>query len=399
MIESPVLSLGIIFILGFFFSRLIKKLKIPTITAYIILGILLSPHLFNLISESFFESSGFFSNIVLGMIAFSLGEGFSLRTFRAVGRAVTGISIAASVIPWIFVTFVFWFIFRQPFYIALIMGAIASATDPATTVAVTQEYKSKGEFTDTLLGIVAIDDAWALIIFGFSLAFAGSFVNGSTKFAVVFKDLLKAFIEIGGSILLGTIIALLFNRFCRLIHTSKDRLIYTFGFLLFCAGCAVIFNLSVILACMIFGAVLANTNRTSFDYFDSLREIDAPLYLIFFVFAGASLKLDMFMKVLALTLAYVVVRSVGKTIGALFGARVVNASPAIKKYMGLALLPQAGVALGCALVAKHTIGGVWGDLILSVAIAATVIFELAGPWVTKLSLVRAGDIVPEEENA
>jgi len=397
MIESTVLSLGIIFILGFFFSRLIKKLKIPTITAYIILGILLSPNLFNLISEKFFESSGFFTNIVLGMIAFSLGEGFSLRTFKEVGKAVTGISITASIIPWIFVTIVFWFVFKQPFYIALIMGAIASATDPATTVAVTQEYKSKGEFTDTLLGIVAIDDAWALIIFGLSLSLAGSFVNGAANLAGVYKDFLKAFFEIGGSILLGAIIALLFNKLCRFIYTTKDRLIYTFGFLLLCAGSAIIFNLSVILSCMIFGTVLANTNRTSFDYFDSLREIDAPLYLLFFVLAGASLKLDMFMRVSVLTLAFILLRSLGKTSGAFFGARIVGASAAIKKYMGLALLPQAGVALGCALVAKHTIGGVWGDLVLSVTIAATVIFELVGPWITKLSLVRAGDISAEEE--
>ena len=392
MATNPILSLAIIFILSFFASRLTRKLKIPTITAYVILGILLSPNLLNLISQKFLATSDFFSQIVLGMIAFSLGESFSLRTLRRVGRAVISISISASLLPCLLVTVVLWLVFKQPFYIALVFGAIASATAPAVVVMVTQEYKAKGDFTDTLLGVVAIDDAWALMIFGLSLSLAVSFINGNGSTLDIVKDLTKASIEIGGAFLLGGIVAFVFDKLSGFINTRKERLIYTFGFLFLTIGLAISLNFSVLLSCMVFGAILTNINKESFQFFSSLREIDAPLYLIFFVLAGASLNISVLCAALALTAGYIAFRTIGKIIGASLGARFVGASGTIRKYMGLALIPQAGVALACALIAKHAIGGIWGDRILTITIASTVIFELIGPWVTKYSLVKAGEI-------
>jgi len=392
MINNPILSLAVIFILSFFASRLTKKLKVPTITAYVVLGILLSPNLFNLISKEFLATSDFFSQIVLGMIAFSLGESFSLSTLRRVGKAVTGISISASLFPWFLVTLAVWILFKQPFYIALVFGSIAAATAPAAVVMVTQEYKSKGDFTDTLLGVVAIDDAWAMIIFGLSLSIAKTFIIGNGSTIGILKDLLRASLEIGGSFLLGGLIVITFNKLAGFINTMKERLIYTFGFLSLVIGLAIAFNFSVLLSCMFFGALLANTNKESFQFFDSLREIDAPLYLIFFVLAGASLKISVLGTSVILTLGYIVFRTFGKIAGAYIGARVVDASSSIKKYMGLALIPQAGVALACALIAKHAIGGIWGDTILTITIASTVVFELIGPWATKRSLAMAGEI-------
>ncbi len=392
MIDNPILSLAVIFILSFFASRLTKKLKIPTITAYVVLGILLSPNLLNLISEKFMATSDFFSQIVLGMIAFSLGESFSLSTLRRVGRAVTGISISASLCPWFLVTLAAWMIFRQPFYIALVFGAIAAATAPAAVVMVTQEYKSRGDFTDTLLGVVAIDDAWALIIFGLSLSVAKTFVTGNGNTIGILRDLLKTSMEIGGSFALGGVVAFVFNKLSGFINTMKERLIYTFGFLSLVIGLSISFNFSVLLSCMFFGALLANINKESFQFFNSLREIDVPLYLIFFVLAGASLKVSVLGTSVVLTLGYIAFRTVGKIAGSFIGAKVVDASSNIKKYMGLALIPQAGVALACALIAKHAIGGIWGDTILTITIASTVIFELIGPWATKYSLAKAGEI-------
>ena len=392
MINNPILSLAVIFILSFFASRVTKKLKVPTVTAYVVLGILLSPNLLNLISKDLLSTSDFFSQVVLGIIAFSLGESFSLSTLRRVGRAVTGISISASLFPWALVTFSVWMIFKQPFYIALIFGAISAATAPASVVMVTQEYKSRGEFTDTLLGVVAIDDAWGLVIFGLSLSVAKTFLIGNGSTIGILKDLIMALMEIGGSFVLGGIVALIFNKLSRLINTMKERLIYTFGFLSLVIGLAISFNFSVLLSCMFFGALLANTNKESFQFFDSLREIDAPLYLIFFVLVGASLKVSVLGVSVGLTIGYIVLRTLGKVIGAFIGAKVVGASSSIKRYMGLALIPQAGVALACALIAKHAIGGIWGDTILTITIASTVIFELVGPWVTKHSLIMAGEI-------
>jgi Kef-type K+ transport system membrane component KefB len=395
MANNPILSLGIVFILSFFFSRLAKKLKIPTITAYVLLGIILSPNLLNLISRDFLAASDFFSNIVLGMIAFSLGESFSLGSLRRVGRAVTSISISASVVPWLLVTVAMWLLFNQPFYIALIFGAVSAATAPAAVVMVVQEYKSKGDFTDTLLGVVAIDDAWALIIFGLSLALAKTFIHGNSRAAEIARDLLKAAFEIGGSFILGGAVAMLFNRIAHFVNTMKERLIFTFGFLSLLIGLAVMCKLSILLSCMFFGAVLVNTGKENFQFFNSLREIDAPLYLIFFVLAGASLKLAVLGAAVGCTLGFILVRTIGKIGGAFFGAKIAGAPSSLQKYMGFALTPQAGVALACALIAKHAIGGYFGDTILTITIAATVVFELIGPWATRFSLLKAGDIKEE----
>lgn len=393
MSNNPILSLAVIFILGFFASRLTKKLKIPTITAYVVLGILLSPGVFNLLSIDLLLASEVISSIVLGIIAFSLGENFSLDTLRRVGRAVTGISITAAIVPWFFVAFTLWALFGQPFYIALIFGAIASATDPAAVVMVTQEYKSKGDFTDTLLGIVAIDDAWALMIFGLSLALANSFMHDNGHLAGVLKDIASAVGKILSSLAIGAVAGIIFNKLTGFVSTPKNRLIYTLGFLFFVIGSALSFDLSILLSCMTFGATIINTNKLSFEFFSSLREIDSPLYLIFFVLAGASLRIDVLGAVAFLTIGYILFRVVGKMVGALLGARLVDASPMIKKYMGLALIPQAGVALACALIAKQAVGYPWGDRILTVTVASTVVFELIGPWVTKRSLVKAGEIL------
>ncbi len=392
MTSNPILSLAIVFILGFFSSRITKKLKIPTITAYVMLGILLSPEVLNLLSEEMLSTSDFFSNIVLGIIAFSLGESFSLDTLRRVGRAVTGISITAAIMPWFLVTVAFWLFFKQPFYIALVFGAIASATAPAAVVMVTQEYKSRGDFTDTLLGVVAIDDAWALIIFGLSLAFASSFIHDNGHLAGILKDLFRAIIEIFGSLAIGVVVALIFNKLSHFVKTAKERLIFVLGFLFLAIGSAILLHFSVLLSCIAFGATLINTNKLSFEFFNSLRDIDSPLYLIFFVLAGASLKINILAAAIMLALGYIALRTAGKIAGGALGSKIVDASPSIRKYMGMALIPQAGVALACALIAKQTIGGHWGEKILTITIASTVVFELVGPWITKFSLIKAGEI-------
>ncbi|UCC94364.1 MAG: cation:proton antiporter [Candidatus Omnitrophota bacterium] len=392
IIHNPIFSLGVVFILSFFSARLTRKFRIPTITAYVALGILLSPDVFNLVSAKLFSASEFFSKVVLGIIAFSLGESFSLGTLRRVGKAVIGISISDSLFPWLLVVLATWLIFQQPFYIAFVLGAIAAATAPAAVVMVIQEYRSRGEFTDTLLGVVAIDDAWALIIFSLSLSLAQSLIDGVSSISDIVMDLSRVLLQIGGSFLLGGIGALIFNKLSHFIANVKERLIYTLGFLFLVISLASALNFSVLLSCMVFGAVLININKMNADFFNSLREIDSPLYIIFFVLAGASLKITVLGAALALTVGFIIFRTAGKIIGAFVGARVTASSSPIKKYMGLALTPQAGVALACALLAKYKLGEPWGDVILTVTVATTVIFELIGPLATKFALFKAGEV-------
>ncbi|MCF7870764.1 MAG: cation:proton antiporter [Candidatus Omnitrophica bacterium] len=395
MFNDPILSLAVIFIVGFFLSKIVSKLKVPTITTYVLLGIVLSPNLLGVISPRILNASDIFSNVVLGIIAFSLGKSLSFDIFKQIGKPVIVISLTASLIPWVLVASFLWIVFNQPFAVALVFGAIAAATDPATTVAVTQEYRSKGGFTDTLLGIVAVDDLWALIIFGFSFALAQASSIQSVNSFPVFKELLIALIEIGGSLLIGVLVALIFNFFLRFVRNARDRLIYTLGFLFLAVGLAIVFKMSILLACMFFGAFFVNANQASSYIFETVNDITPPLYLIFFVLAGAQLKLDVFIATISLIAAIFILRILGKIVGSFFGAKLTRSPANIQKYMGMALLPQAGVALGCALVVKHHLNSSWGDLILTATVGTTVFFELLGPLTTKLSLVKAENITEE----
>ncbi len=395
MFTDPILSLALIFIAGFFLSKIAEKLKIPTITTYVILGILLSPNLLGVISPKILAASDIFSNVVLGIIAFSLGRSLSVDIFRQIGKAVIAISLSASVIPWVLVALVLWLVFKQPLAVALVFGSIAAATDPATTVAVSQEYRSKGVFTNTLLGVVAVDDLWALILFGFSFALAQASFLQTAGSSLVFKELLIAFGEIGGSLLIGIIVALIFNFFLKIVRSPRDRLIYSLGFLLLAIGLAIYLKMSILLTAMFFGVFFVNTNKTHHYVFETVNNVTPPLYLVFFVLAGAQLKFQMLSTVIVLIAAIFILRIVGKVVGAFIGAKCTGSSSLIQKYMGIALLPQAGVALGCALVAKHHLNNNWGDLILTTTVGTTVFFELLGPLVTRFSLIKAGNITEE----
>lgn len=386
-----ILSLGFILLAGLFASKLIRRLKLPTVTAYLLLGILIGPSLLNLVSSGILRASGLITNVVLGFIAFSLGQNFLIATFRRIGRPVLWISILEATGAWILVTFVFLIVLKQPLYIALLFGAIASATAPATTMMVIREYKAKGSFTDTLLGVVAIDDAWCLIIFAVSLAISKAIVIHHPSNAFLFQVISRSFLEILGAFALGGLSAVLLAYLSRYAVTPMDMLVYTLGFILLNTGLALYFNISVLLTNMLLGAVLVNVHKVSFKFFDTLRAIDSPIYLIFFVLAGANLELGLIGKLGVLGGTYMLFRSIGKIGGAMLGGYISHAPSRITKYIGLGLLPQAGVALGVALVAKSSFPQV-GNLIFSVIVATTVVYELVGPLLTKFALKRAGEI-------
>jgi len=395
-------SLGIILLAGLLSAKLIRKLKIPTITAYLLLGIAIGPTLFNLVSPGILQSSGLISNIVLSFIAFSLGQNFSMERFRRIGKSILYISIGEVIGAWVVVTLCIWLIAKQPFYIALIFGAIAPATAPAAIVMVTREYKARGTFTDTLLGVVAIDDAWGIILFAFCLAIAKSMAGAHGLVTdTVFAGVLQAGIEIVGALILGGVLALILSKLSKYITNASDLLIYTLGFILLTAGLALHFGLSVLLANMFLAAVLVNINKTSFKFFDVLRSVDSPFYLLFFVLAGVNLLINdaTFLGFIGvLGLIYIFSRLPGEMIGASLGAHAAKAQSNVKKFIGLGLAPQAGVALGLALIAKSTfvaeINGVSiGSIIFSTIVLTTVFYELIGPLCTKIALKKAGDIL------
>lgn len=389
---NTILGLGFILFAGLLSAKLIKKIKLPAVTAYLLLGIFIGPSLLKLVPERILGASGLISNIVLGIIAFGIGQNFSRYHLRRIGKTVVWISVLEACGAWILVTSVFYLILKQPFYLSLLFGAIASATAPAATVMVIREYRAKGNFTDTLLGVVAIDDAWCLIIFAISLAISQAIYAHNLAAFFLAKVFFSSLLSIFGAFILGAFLAMVLSIFYRFVRTPTELLILTLGIVFLNIGIAIWLNLSVLLANMFLGAVLVNLNRYSFKFFDSLKVIDSPLFLLFFVLAGASLEINILGKLSIIGLSYLIFRVVGKVIGARLGAKISNATTSVKKYLGFGLIPQAGVALGCALVAKSDFPQV-GNMIFTTIVATTVIYELIGPLCTKYALRKAGDII------
>jgi len=382
---NTILNLGLILLLGLLAERLIQKIKLPTVTAFIIAGIFIGPSLLNLINPQLIASSGLISNIALGIIAFSLGESFLFSSFKEIGRAVFYISIAAALLPAVLVTLGLHFLFNQPLSIALLFGAISSATAPAATLMVVREYKAKGNLTNTLLGVVAIDDAWCLIIFSLAFAFSRDILQSEAVNPSWLKVIYPFVKEIILVAILGSASAVLCTFASRYIKLKSDLLIYILGFLLLNTGLALYCHLSLLLTNIVFGAVLVNLSPTSFKFFDLIKSIDAPLYLIFFILAGANLEIALLQGIVLMVISFIVLRSLGKLAGAYLGGYLSQAEDKIRKYLGWGLLPQAGVAIGLALIVKEELPQV-GNILFPTIIAATVFYEIAGPIFTRYAI-------------
>jgi NhaP-type Na+/H+ or K+/H+ antiporter len=358
------------------------------VTAFILVGILLGPSLLNMVNDQLIASSGLISNIALGIIAFNLGETFLFSSFRTIGKPVIYISLTAALLPWLLVTVGLHFLLEQPLSLAILFGAISSATAPAATLMVIREYRARGNFTHTLLGVVAIDDAWCLIVFALSFAFSQDALLGTGNTPPLLTVLFPFVREIVLAVILGGILAFICHFLAGSIKVKSDLLIYLLGFLLLTTGLALYFRLSLLLANIIFGTVLINLSPTSFKFFDLIKTIDAPLYLLFFILAGANLEFAFLHGVVLIVLLFIVLRSLGKISGAFLGGYLCHAEPRIRKYLGWALLPQAGVAIGLALIVKESFPSV-GNLLFSTIITTTVFYEIAGPLFTRYALVAS----------
>ncbi|MFH2137759.1 MAG: cation:proton antiporter [Candidatus Omnitrophota bacterium] len=385
---NVLLGLSLVFLLGLFASKVGSKLKTPAITAYLVVGILIGPYALRFVPESVLNASGFISNLALSLIAFSIGQNFSLQVFRQIGKQVMWISVLAAFGAWFFVVLGIKLL-GFPSYVALLFGAIATATAPAALIMVVRQYKAKGKFTDILMGVVAIDDAWGLIVFSVCIAFARKihFNNASSVSEVIFSSLR----EIGGAFLLGIFVGAIFKITVKYIRNSRDLLIFTMGLIMLTAGLALHFHLSVLLSCMMLATMIANIHKESFRFFEIVQNIDWPIYLLFFVLAGANLEIDLLAKISGIGAVYLIFRTAGKIIGTYFGAIFSGADPEVKKYMGVAQMPQAGVALGMALIAKSTFPEL-GSMIFTTVAATTIIYEIIGPFFVKLALHKAGQM-------
>lgn len=389
MINLNIFSyLAIAIILGLLSSKVMDKVKFPHVTGYIIIGLIAGPYVLNIIHLDAIESFSIIPDIALGLIAFSIGSEFKLSFLKIVGKSPVIIAFFEAVCAVLLVDLVLILTGNDvPF--SLVLGAIAAATAPAATLMVVRQYKAKGPVTSTLLPVVALDDAVALICFGISVALAKS-IN-ATENVSVFYTLLEPLAEIFGSLIFGAICGVVLKILTSWFTGQGNRLTLALAFVFLCIGVSLLLNLSSLLVCMAMGAVFTNISKYSEETFKYIENITHPIYLLFFFISGAELDVTILPTVGVVGIIYIIFRVAGKVLGTAIGASISKTEPVVKKYLGYTLIPQAGVAIGLAGMAT-TIVPEYGAKIQAIILCATIIYELVGPLVTKIALTKAGEI-------
>lgn len=380
--------LALLLFAGLFFGRAVKFIKLPNVTGYLIGGLLIGPYCLGLLPLNLMENLNIVSEAALGFIAFTIGGEFKFSYLKKVGTAPIIIAFFEAAMATTFVVITL-LSFGIDLSLALLLGAIAAATAPAATVMVVNQYKAKGPVTDTLLSVVAIDDAAALILYGFASAIVSTMINPSETSMLI--SLLEPLFEIIGSLAIGFILALAFAWLLKYFKKGSNRLILSCAFILLGTGIATTLNLSGLLLCMGMGATLVNVSSSIPEIMKQVDGFTPPLFVMFFVASGAELNIGILPQIGMIGVIYVITRVVGKVLGAYFGSVIGKAGDTVKKYIGFTLVPQAGVAIGLSLIAAQQLPQ-YGDTIRAVILCATLIYELIGPAITKIALTKAGEI-------
>ncbi|MBQ9112923.1 MAG: cation:proton antiporter [Clostridia bacterium] len=411
---EALLSLSVSLFVGLMLSRLAKLAKLPAVTAYLVAGILVGPYVLGAFGV---EGLGFtsmdnihtyslLSDVALGFIAFSIGNEFRLSQLKKTGKQATVIGIFQAVFTTLLVDAILIGVhFLMPDKLslpaAIVLGAVASATAPAATLMVVRQYKAKGPLTDLLLPIVALDDAVGLVLFAISFGIAKA-MTSSAGISVV-SVLVEPLLEVVLSLVLGAVMGLLFSFFEKFFHSRSKRLSMSVTFVFLTVALSMLkfeiggvhIAFSSLLVCMMLGTVFCNVCDFSEELMDRVDRWTAPLFILFFVISGAELELSVFtdIAIVVIGLVYILARSAGKYLGASISSRAVKCEKNIVKYLGITLLPQAGVALGMAIKAQTL--GADGAIVANITLFAVLIYELIGPMLTKISLLKAGEIRPE----
>ena len=407
------LSLSIALFSGLMLSRLAKLVQLPAVTAYLVAGVLIGPFCLGAFgvdgigftSMENIESLSIISDVALGFIAFSIGNEFRLSELKHIGKQATVIGISQAVFTTLVVDAALiglHFIIpdKLPLEAAIVLGAVASATAPAATLMVVRQYKAKGPVTSTLLPVVALDDAVGLVLFSVSFGIAKAISAGS---ASIVSIICEPIIEVVLSIALGAAMGYIFT-FCeRFFHSRSKRLSMTVAFVFVTVAISMMsftiggvhIAFSPLLSCMMLGTIFCNICDFSAELMDRLDRWTAPMFILFFVLSGAELDLLVFsdLMIVLIGVVYIVFRCLGKYFGASLSSALSGAPETTKKYLGITLFPQAGVALGMALKAEAL--GPVGAIVANITLFSVLIYELVGPFLTKIALTKAGEIDEE----
>ena len=386
---SILFPIGLMLVCGLLFGRLAKKISLPNVTGYLVAGLVLGPYVLGIVSKDMASSLSMVSEMALGFIALSIGAEFKLSYFKEVGAAPVVIAILEGLLASACVTGGL-LLLGNDVKLALVLGAIASATAPAATIMVIRQYNAKGPVTKTLLSVVALDDAVALIAFGFAVAIATALsgVGGSVVSAI-----LEPFKELGLSIVVGAFFAFAMKIPLRFFKKQSNRLCAIVGFVFLTSAISTKLGASSLLSCMIFGALLANISKDADEVFGISDTVTPPIFMLFFVVSGAQLDVTLIPKIGVIGVAYMLLRVAGKIGGATLGSAIMKADRKVTKYLGWTLVPQAGVAIGLTLVADRVVPE-FAPQIRAVVLCGTLIYELTGPVISKIALTKAGEIEP-----
>ncbi len=382
MSAQVIISLAIILIAGFLMTRITKKLRLPNVTGYIISGVLIGPYVLNLIPEIIVERMDFVTDAALAFIAFGVGKYFKLSQLRKSGAKIFIITAFEALTAALLITLVMIFVFHLSVPFALLLGAIGSATAPASTIMTIRQYKAKGEFVNTILQVVALDDAVALLAFSICAAVAQAMESqGRMDITVVLVPILVNMAAIGLGVGGGFLLNKLINE-----HRSQDHRLVLVIAIIFClTGFCSAFNVSPLLSCMVLGTVYINVSGNK-ALFKQVNNFTPPLLLLFFVLSGMRMNVPALATAGVIGIAYFFVRILGKYAGAYIGARVSGASMEIRRFLGLALVPQAGVSIGLAVLGQRILPYESGVLLSTIILSSGVLYEMVGPACAKLSL-------------
>ena len=413
---ETLLSISLALAAGLLVSRITKKLGLPAVTAYLVAGILIGPYVLGRIgvdglgftSLEQVKSLDILSEVALGFIAFAIGNEFRLSQLKQTGKQATVIAFVQALVATIFVDIALiglHFILgdKLPLPVAITLGAIATATAPAATLMVVRQYKAKGPLTDILLPIVALDDAIGLVVFAISFGIARAIENGHFDLISI---IVEPLLEIVLSLVLGALAGALLTFIERFFHSNTKRLCISITFVMLTVALSMMhfdiggvhIGFSSLLVCMMLGTIFCNLCDYSEEIMGKTDRWTAPLFVLFFVLSGAELELGVFtdLAIVGIGLVYILTRSAGKYLGARWSAKGVHCDESISKYLGVTLLPQAGVALGMSITAAQQLPE-GGALVRNISLFAVLVYELIGPLLTKIALTKAGDIVPKTE--
>ena len=414
---STLLSVSIALLGGLLMTRLFKPLKLPSVTAYLIAGVLIGPYCLGQLgvhglgfdSMEAVHALKLVSDVALGFIAFSIGSEFRMEDLKKIGKQAFVIGIFQALVATLFVDLALVAVYKLfPGVITLpqviTLGAIATATAPAATLMVVRQYKAKGPLTDLLLPIVALDDAVGLIVFAVSFGIAKTLGSGTVD---VISIVVNPLVEIVASLGLGAIMGWVLTQLEKMFNSNTNRLNMTTAFVFLTVSLSMLdFHVGVVhvhfsslLVCMMLGTVFCNICPLSHDLMEKSEKWTSPLLAVFFVISGAELELNVFadIAIVLVGVVYIVFRSLGKYFGTYISAKATKCAPQISKYLGITLLPQAGVALGMCTIAAAELPG-QGALIRNITLFAVLIYEIFGPLFTRMALQAAGDIQPMSDD-